>query len=352
MYYYLVFYTFLSLNLIKNKFLAFIAFVFPVAFFAALRGPEVDKDYKNYYYLWFVEVKDFAYYLLEGSSKFIFTFAKSFGFEFHYVLLFFSLTSLIFKFIAISKLNLNLYIAFSIYIGFFFFQHEMTQVRLAVALSIVLLSFSFFIQKKILLSFILLLLAVTFHSSVVILSLFYFFSRKKLLLPFLLILFPVLALLSSLGFNISNLILSVIKFIPLLGKYVFYFQGGWHEQNINIFSMTNISFYLLAFWSVIEIFNREKVTDIHLYSTKLVLIGLVCIPLLSSLPVAAFRISQIFLFFIPLMVASLYGLYWGRLYRFLFISLSLVYSCLLYYAVVESSKILNDYTSIFNDSLY
>jgi len=352
MYFYILFYTFLSLNLVKNKIATFIVFVFPLAAFAAYRGPEVDRDYKNYYYLWFVEIKDYSYYLLEGSSKLVFTLAKSLGVEFHYVLLFFSLTSLTFKFFAINKLSLNLYVAFSIFVGFFFFQHEMTQVRLAVALSLALLSFSFFIEKKALPSISLLLIAITFHTSVVLLFIFFTLSRKKIVLPFLLILFPLLALLGKLGFNISQLILSVINLIPLLEKYIFYFQGGWHEQNINVLSMTNISFYLLALWSVVEIFNRKSVTDIHLYSTKLVLIGLVCIPLLSSLPVAAFRISQIFLFFIPLMVASLYQLYGGRVYKTFFIIFSLVYSCLLCFAVVVNSKILNDYVSIFSDSLY
>lgn len=353
-YFILVIYSNFVFKLNRSYIFSLTFYIVPLAIFSSLRSPNVDRDYKNYYYLWYVDIKEVSYYYLEGLSKLIFTFSKSYNIDFHIVLFVFSFLALSSKVISLRNMGLNLSIALTMYLSFFFFQHEMTQVRLSVALSLALLAFSLYLgdfRSKVL-SFIFLFVGFLFHTSAILLILIFTLNQKKSTLIYFVLAFLMFALLSILGLDISLLILKLISSVPIFSKYLFYFQGQWGAQHINVLSLTNVSIYIMCCWSVYEIYRRDNITKIHLFSTKLVLIGLVLIPLLSSLPVAAFRISQIFLFFYPVIIASLYPLYSSVLYRVMFSLFVVIYGVGLCYAVVVSSKILNGYETIYEFSLY
>lgn len=149
----------------------------------------------------------------------------------------------------------------------------------------------------------------------------------------------------------------------LIGKYFGMQSLGLYDRAYQLmrYPLQLVTFALVPAIqpNVVELESRSEVVKVHnwlieilSFSTKLVLIGLILIPLLSSLPVAAFRISQIFLFFYPVMIASLYPLYSSFLYRTVFSLLVVVYGFGLCYAVVVSSKILNNYETIYEFSLY
>lgn len=346
-YFLLNYYSILFFFFIRSKVLVFLFFIIPISLFAAFRGANVDRDYKNYYYLWYIEIKEFSYYLIEGSSKLIFTLSKSLGIEFYYALLIFSFSSLTVKYLAIEKLNLKLYIAFPLYFSIYFFIHEMTQVRLSLAISITILAFAFYIKDQKKTCYALMFLAISFHISTIVFILFIFLNDRRNSLIYLLLSVLLFTCLAYLSFDVTKIIHYVVTTIPLFSKYVRYFQDGWFEKTINIVSFTHLSFYFFACCSTYYIYYTKSNDKTLILSTKLVLIGLLLIPLLSSLPAAAFRLSRMYLFFMPIMISSLFHNLRSGHIKILVISLVALYTSFICYVTLIRSEVLLEYVTIF-----
>lgn len=338
---------FLTLVCLKrHSKLACMVAIFTLVSFAAVRGEKVDRDYLTYYYLWYINLQDITYYYLEPLSKVILTFSKEYEVPFFISVGVFAFVSLMLKMFCVIKLKGDLAAFCALYIGYFYWQHDMTQIRVAAALGFSYLSFYFLCKQSKSYSWLFFIVSCLFHTSVVSLVIMYFLdSKKKTLLVYIIVMVLCYAF-YFLGFDLVILISKLVSILPFLGKYQFYFSGDWGFQQINVLSFTNISLILIAIISTIYMIkNNQSYAPAVIVSAKIFIIGLTCIPAFASLPVASFRISQILLVFMPLYLSLLITTLPFNL-KSITLILLLFYSLGLTYAVIDSANILEPYYTI------
>ncbi|MFS1903897.1 EpsG family protein [Vibrio lentus] len=345
-----------GLSSIKKLNFVFLSSIFiALVSFASLRGPGVDKDYYNYEHYWFVSFVDAIDFFKEPVSKALFIIPYELGLDFSFSLFLFAFISLLLKLYVVKKLELPLIIFISVYVGFFYVQHEMTQLRVSLAVGFYLVSF-FSDSKAIRIIF--LILSLLSHSSVFILLL----GRVKLLwrkgvVIVLMMVSVFLFLLAVLGLNVSSVVNFIVSNFSLLSKYQFYFGGTWGQQDFNLLSATNISIILLSTFCSLLIIRKSENNSYELAALSQVWIGILAIPLLASIPVAAFRVSQLYLVFYPYVLAMSFNLMFAyikdnNIYKvslskfsiFLFMGL---YGAVLMYVVVIRSEVIYEYYTIF-----
>ncbi|MEY0454940.1 EpsG family protein [Providencia huaxiensis] len=341
-------------NIVKILFISLL-----LALFASLRSPFVDRDYLNYYYLWYIGASEIENIYFEFLSKSIFILSKNLDLEFYFVLFIFSFFSLIFKLMTIRNLNYNLTAFLCIYVGYFYFQHDMTQMRLALALGFFTLSFSINNKKS---SILLLVLSLLTHASIIALLFgkLPIFKKRNVLLMMLCITYSAF-LLYLLGLDATFLLKSLIDNIPYLNKYLFYFSGQWISQSINVINFTNISFLLITTVISLFIFKYDSDNKTAINICNYTFLGLLFIPLFHSIPVISFRLSQAYLIFFPLLVAYFITMLTNKILLKNSISLFFIksilslllflYGMILYYIVVIHSEILNPYSTILSESI-
>jgi hypothetical protein len=314
--------------------------------FAAIRGEKVDRDYLTYFYLWYINIQDFSYYYFEPFSKIILTISKEYEVPFFIAIGFFAFISLSLKLFCVAKLRGDIAAFCALYIGYFYWQHDMTQIRVAAALGFIYLSFYFWCKQEKAHSFLFFIMGCLFHTSVVNLVIMYFLdTKKKTLLVYLIIMILCYGF-YFLGFDLVIVISNLVSLLPFLGKYQFYFSGDWAFQQINVLSFTNISLILIAIISVFYILRKDESFDSSVViSAKIFIIGLSCIPAFASLPVASFRISQILLVFMPLYLSLLITTLPFNI-KAICLVFVLLYSLGLTYAVIDSANILEPYYTI------
>ncbi|ARE47191.1 EpsG family protein [Escherichia coli] len=335
----------------KNKITTFLLF-FLMSLFCILRDKNVDRDYPNYYYLWYVNIKELKYYFTEPFSKIIFTYSYELGISYLIVLFVFSSISILPKLIVINRLNGSLAIFLSVYIGYFYWQHDMTQIRVSAALGLTFIAYYYLLTGNKIKSLIITLFAICFHTSAILTGIMYFVNGDRRTLPYYVMIMIFLFAFSFAGLNVSTFIQYIIDSTPLLHKYQFYFSTEWSEQSINVFSFTNISILLITIVGAFYLYSKGDKIIGNTYNIKAIIIalklsiiGLASIPLLSSVPVAAFRISQVLLFFYPLFLSLSYNLFTKHSRKIIFFFI-FIYGIALTYAVVDNAKILEAYSTI------
>ena len=210
-------------------------------------GEDMDFfSYETYYYN--IDYDNSKGY--EPIFNFISSVIKAKGYEFSSFLFIISLISLVLKFYVFNKFKFSIY---SILIYFFVFYplHEMTQIRVAVGLSLVFSAFYFRGLNKQSLSIITILLAIGTHYSMILFFLFLLFfenfknlSLAKLfvliLLPFIIKMFflPYVELIGNVQDHVLNLhdyapqnILSTRSILSL--GLIFYFTYNFNKVDTN-----------------------------------------------------------------------------------------------------------------------
>ncbi|KKD01468.1 EpsG family protein [Photobacterium halotolerans] len=331
------------------KTLSFLIVIVSLCVFASMRSPEVDRDYLNYYYLWFLGEGD-VNYLTEPLSSAIFLGFNELGVDFHWVLFLFVFISIFLKLYVVKKDNLDMVVFLCMYVSYFYFQHDMTQIRVAAALGFSYLSFFYFFHNK-LRAILYLIIGAFFHTSALLLVVFFFikFNKKSLLIfSSITTLFFIVELL---GFDVVDVIRLAVSSIPFLNKYLFYFQGEWVQQDINVYSFTNLMFLFVTYVSTLVVFKVKSPDKRFIGSIIIVYIGLCSIPAFSSVPVISFRLSQVYLIFIPYMLS--FGIrYFPPVVKMYYRIVILIIGLGLTYVIVDKAMILKDYKTILEYSVY
>lgn len=349
--YYIIFSIVFLLSLMANKNGRLLSWVLLLilSIFCALRGNRVDRDYLNYYNLWYIDLQPLAYYFTEPFSKIIFTYSYTFSIPFYIVMLVFCIFSLIPKFIIVNKLQASMPVFLCLYVGYFYWQHDFTQVRVASALGFIFIAFYFWAKRKIGKTAIFLFIAALFHTSALIASVMFILNTNKKSIPLYVGLMFFSFALAIVHLDLIFIIKQLVKFIPLLNKYMFYFSVEWGAQEINIFNVTNLSLMFLLCFSSYYIYSSESLMrakgikyEALVGSLKLSLLGLSAIPAFASLPVASFRVSQILLIFVCITLSLLYKSF-NLSSRLIILVLSFLYGVTLTYIVIDNAGILSDY---------
>jgi len=326
-----------------DKLFVFWAICVGLIFLAGFRPAEASTDYVNYLEF-FREIKPGLTFYEKGSFSepfynFIPAFIKFLGINVIYAFLVYAILGVTFKGIAIIKLTPLIFLSLLIYYSNFFLLHEMTQIRIGVAIGLYLIGVPFIITKNIFKFSIIMLLAVCFHFSAILLWLTYFmnhntFSRKKYI--------TIIGI--ALPLTLLKLdLLSFLRFLPLgvfAEKIDFYYgamQTGAFTTEINVFNIVtliNILVCLIFIWKI-ELFQARFRYSILF--VKMYILSLIIFMLLSFMPPLAFRFRELFEVVQIILLPQLFFLFKEKLVgRLIVISLA---SLLFYMNVVHVSLV-------------
>lgn len=285
----------------KNNYLLF-SIVILLALLAGFQDTSVSKDYMNYQYA-FDNIYDITgdgfFYLLSFEPGFVVIvvfFRKLF--EFNYgvaIMLFYALASLSIKAFAIKRFSINPYLTLLFFFSYFFLMHEMTQIRIALASGIFLISLIPFLNGKRLTFVGLILLATCFHYSAIFYLLILFFNTKQfnrslyvgilvLSLIFGFLKLPILNLLGN--FDASNM-------SSKLNAYIIISENG--SIAVNVFNSLNILNILCCFYLIFVVNKEEFTKDKRLMLfLKCNILSIFLFSFLAGAPAFSMRFNQLF----------------------------------------------------------
>lgn len=279
---------------IQNLYL-FILFVL-MSIFAGIRGIDISNDGANYAYMfdsvysysdWFYSRNELMAVIIPVTLKYLDIYYYS------TVFLCFAFLGVGFKLLAIKRYSPLPLLSVLLYYSHFFILHEMTQIRIGIAAGILLLTIDDIYQKKLARFLFKVFAASLFHfSALAFLPVFFINTKKFNRLFYFIILLAAILLGLAKGVN-------VFKLIPGLGnlssKLAVYdaLQNQMNEVNLfNIIMLINI------FSVVLQLIFIERVKAISRYSIivlKIMFFGIISLYAFSSIPVIAWRISELFL---------------------------------------------------------
>lgn len=272
-------------------------------FTAAFRGVGIDKDYTTYqnsfslvnsplqYFTSYTDWNYFEpfYYLIPSLIKFI-------NFPFYEQSLFFIFAAIAIglKFFGIYKLSRLDGLSLIIYFSFFFFLHEMTQIRAGITAAGLLLATYFYYNKKLNYFFLVLLISTCFQYTGILISLVLLLNRNRFNLVINLLLLIASFLCILLKVNVVNEFLFVIK-LPFTEKLLLTLKTLTKKENqLNAFNVPLVINFFITVWLFI---HHKKIKTSNEYGyllLKIQLISFICFGLFSSIAVIAFRLHEFF----------------------------------------------------------
>lgn len=207
--------------------------------------------------------------------------------------LFFAFIGVGLKYLAIKKMSNFWVCSILVYFSYFFFLHDMTQIRTSVASAVLLLSIPFIYDKKFNFFVLLMFLGAMSHYSLVFVVPMYFINEKKVQNVYF-FLIPLAYILFFLNINISYL-LGVISSFYNVGETRFdYYLKGVKASSIDIFSVLHlihitISYIFLWKWKFFLLKNKYFVVLIKFY-----IIGTFLYIAFGDIPALGIRFSELF----------------------------------------------------------
>jgi EpsG family len=305
---YVVYFIFLAVLAIQYEFTPFhnkyllIAIVVLLAFLAGFQDTSVSRDYGQYQYLF-----DSMYEITDHNLFFLVTFEPGFVaivlffreiFTVNYavaIMLFYAITSVSLKVYTINRLSINPYLTLLFYFSYFFLIHEMTQIRIALASGIFLISLIPYLKGKKGTFALLILLAGCFHYSAFFYLLLLFFNTRSLNRWVYLGVLVVSLALGFIKLPVLNLLgnIDIMNVSGKLYNYVEISKNG--TVTINVFNSLNLLNILCCFYILFA------VNDEHLISDKKLILFLKCnilsiflLMLLAGAPAFSLRFNELF----------------------------------------------------------
>lgn len=283
-------------------------------FVASQRGISVGTDTENYYDLYkdpdyvlqSVKGIEYGWLLLDYIAYYIFGSYK--------ILLFFSsFLSLFFVFLAVKRgvPNKPLY-AIAFYILLYFYCSSLNIMRQSIALSIILLAYTYLNDKR-WKYYMIVFGAILFHSSAIIALLIPFFTRINISVFSYLV-----VLITSFAIGAMNMIGLLLGILGGTGLYSVYTDVILGE---NSFSITRLMLNLLFIFLIV-------MTNMKNYYIKIFFLGLVLLNIFSSVPIIA-RISQYLLITQVLLYPQIEFIYMKH-NALLFKSILLIYALIVF----------------------
>lgn len=272
--------------------------------FAGLRGENVTRDYINYQIIF-----DFIYDLTSANDgSFLPVFEPGFVglvivfrrlFDVNYVLavmVFYGLITLALKVFFIRRLSPFPYLAILFYFSYYFFLHEMTQIRIGFASAIFFGSLVFYLKDQRGKFILLVILATFFHYSALLYLLLLLFNPKCLNKYVYIFIIGISLILAVLKIPLLNF-LGAIDLGDVSGKLSNYGEmvESGSVENIRFFNSLMILNIAICLYFLFAIPKRLLIED------KLIALCLKCSVLsvfflaaLSGVPSVAFRFSELF----------------------------------------------------------
>lgn len=290
------FYETYAVYVINFQKIALIFLFFLLSLFAGLRAIDVSRDGFNYAYMfdsvyqysdWFSSRNELMAVIIPVTLKNlgIYSYISAF--------LTFALIGVGLKLLAIKKYSPVPLLSVLLYYSHFFILHEMTQIRVGVATGILLLTIDDIYQKKFGKFVFKIFAASLFHfSSLAFLPIFFVDPKKINRLVYFIILLVAISLGLAKGVNVFKLIPALSSLNSKLAAYDA-LQNQMTE--VNLF---NVTMLINIFAISLQLLFIGRVRSISKYSIiiiKIMFFGIVSLYMFSSIPVIAWRVSELFL---------------------------------------------------------
>ena len=299
--YYLVFATILICYLfeyyvVNFQKIALIFLFFILSFFAGLRAIDVSRDGLNYAYMfdsvsqysdWFSSRNELMAVVIPVTLKKleIYSYISAF--------LTFALIGVGLKLLAIKKYSPLPLLSVLLYYSNFFILHEMTQIRAGIATGILLLTIDDIYQKKFGKFLFKIFAASLFHfSSLAFLPIFFVNPKKINRLVYFIVLIVAILLGLAKGINVFKLIPGLSNLNSKLAMY-----DALQNQMVEV-NLFNVTMLINIFAISLQLLFIKRVKSISKYSIiiiKIMFFGVVSLYVFSSIPVIAWRVSELFL---------------------------------------------------------
>lgn len=285
----------------KNNYLLY-SIVILLALLAGFQDISVSKDYLNYQYIFenIYDITDnnFTYLLAfePGFVGIIIFFRKLF--EFNYgiaIMVFYALVSLTLKIFTINRLSINPYLTILFYFSYFFLLHEMTQIRIALASAIFLISLLSFVNGRRGTFVALILLASCFHYSAIFYLFLLFFDTRTLNRNLYICLIVLSLILGLIKLPLLN-ILGNVDVSDLSGKINNYIEISKNGSiAVNVFNSLNILNILCCAYLLFSINNQDLIKDKRLVVfLKCNILSIFLLSFFSGAPAFSMRFNQLF----------------------------------------------------------
>lgn len=281
---------------VNSKSIYFIFFLI-LFLIAAYRREGVDNDFPMYYN--FYENINIYKGNVELSYTLISSFVYNFFRNFSYVLVIYSFIASLIMYFAIKRISPFPVVSLMIFAGSYFLLQNMTQIRAACAIALMVFSIPYLINKNLFKFILTTALAVFFHYSAAIMLILLFLNNNFITKKqrFLLAIFPILTVLFSYFLNI----ISLLKLVPIpyvrakVEGYLYLIsskEGGQDEINVfnSLFIVKLIIYFVLLYKSSFFTKHYDKFPIlIKIYS-----ISIISLPAFSVIPALATRYNEFF----------------------------------------------------------
>ncbi|MCI5606731.1 MAG: EpsG family protein [Spirochaetia bacterium] len=273
-----------SINLKYGNEVSFSSGVFILLslFFLALivARPSYFPDYKNYFSFYAGDAGE----RFEPAAKII----KKISPSFYIFLLFFGICGFCVKMVAIKQNTIYHNLVLFTYLSTTFILHDLIQIRASCAIAIFLFSLKYLIQKNYAKYYLLIFVSTLFHySAVLFLFVPILCMSNKISVKFwiLIILFSYVLYFLHLDF------ISLAMIIIPKNTYIFQTLNFFAGKRVNVFNVGQILKIIIFLYFL---FHNEELDEVGLLSLKLLGTSVVLFPLLASISVLSFRVSELF----------------------------------------------------------
>ncbi|MBV6750864.1 EpsG family protein [Pseudomonas chlororaphis] len=313
----------------------------------ALQAPGVSEDHSNYIdYFSGVASGSLDAFFIEPTFYFLSQVSIFLSGSSELLFLVYAVLGVGIKFLVSKRVSGYYWFSVALYISYFFFLQDFTQIRIGAAVAFIFLSsFSFYSGQR-LRALLFFLIAVLFHYSTAIFLpffvFFYFNSIRTVLMLYLLCCFLFL-------FYMFDLSLSqgLVDFFSILqiDRLSFYLENALSGQGGSINPMRAL-FHFIMLTPLVFLFDKIKRESAFLsYSIIIHLCGLIILLSLHDLQVFAYRISDIFNGFMIFSLISYIVIFGRRLGGALVLGVA-VFQLVYILLVLE---FVNPYTSVLGD---
>lgn len=326
----------------------FFLFVVFLALFAGMRSPQAARDYELYVFaydnieeviqspsVFFFKIYEPAFIWVVVFFKWIFT-----NWYVLAIMMFFACSSVFLKANSILKYSINPFLVLLVYYSNYYILHEMTQIRIGLASAIYLFSLRYYINGKLMAFLGMVLLAFLFHYSAILFLATLFFRKDH----FSRIWFVILLLL-TVPFAFLRLPLDQYLGIYALAentneKFEAYSNLMQNDviEAIRVFNVMNIIKILICAYLLYIVPKEDFIKDRYLsLFLKLTITSIFILAFTSGVPLAAFRLSDLFgiasIFLFPYLVKYLpfkkYNIWLVILITFTYFYINVFYAGLL-----------------------
>jgi hypothetical protein len=284
---------------------------------AAFRDGNTVRDYSNYVAMYKGTYKTF----IEISFSIIVWLVKHIFFDnVSFLFIIYAILAVVIKIKAIKELTDLYFLSLVVYMSEFFIYHELTQMRTAVATGFLLLCIKPIYERDFRKFIAFASCAVFFHYSAFLVFFLWFIKKNPINKYVYSMLIPLAYIFHFFNVNIVNLLVQFIPLEDIKQKVNIYILLQKHNQTeLNVFNyifLVKCAIYYIILWKSKLIEKQNRYVNLLL---KIETLSLVSFILFSSLPVFAWRISQLFGVVEIILIPFIYFIFKSKLLSKMFV---------------------------------